>query len=457
VLELETGNQAPVADATVLAEPMAARLGEAFRFVIPDTAFADPEGETLTYSLSTEDGSALPDWLNFDAATRTLSGTPPADSTPTRLSFTLTATDPEGLSARQSFVLELETGNQAPVGADDVLTTAKTGVVNTPVAGGVLANDSDPDSTDSLSVTAVNGETAQVGVAITLSGGGTLTLNADGSYRFDPGTAYQSLKTGETATESVRYTLADGRGGTADATLTLTIQGSNSAPSLDPDKTVYIDQYTDHKPTAGNRYGLSITDPVDREGDSLSVQIDAVPTQGAVSKSDGTVVLGGTLISQNDLAGLHYSPAADATGDMGQISYSVSDGVAIQQRAIQIHVNPVQYLDISPDQTVVPEGNDGTTFAGFTLVRSGDSSRAATVDWSLARDTTVDAQDFADGTPLSGTIRFEAGETRQSLSFEIKGDGLVEPSESLRVQIDRVTVIPAGGPDSGAFACRNGK
>ncbi|MGI9214087.1 MAG: putative Ig domain-containing protein, partial [Methylococcaceae bacterium] len=120
-IRINGSNQAPVADATVLAEPMAARLGEAFSFVIPESAFADPEGETLTYVLGLEDSSALPDWLSFDAATRTLSGTPPVDAAVTSLNFTLTATDPEGLSARQSFVLELETGNQAPVADTTVL------------------------------------------------------------------------------------------------------------------------------------------------------------------------------------------------------------------------------------------------------------------------------------------------------------------------------------------------
>lgn len=42
----------------------------------PDT-FVDPDaGQTLTYTAARADGSALPEWLVFDAQTRTFSGRP---------------------------------------------------------------------------------------------------------------------------------------------------------------------------------------------------------------------------------------------------------------------------------------------------------------------------------------------------------------------------------------------
>jgi uncharacterized delta-60 repeat protein len=43
---------------------------------IPADAFYDPDGDVLVYSASLPDGSPLPEWLSFDAATRTLSGKP---------------------------------------------------------------------------------------------------------------------------------------------------------------------------------------------------------------------------------------------------------------------------------------------------------------------------------------------------------------------------------------------
>ena len=47
-----------------------------FSFTIPNDSFTDIDGDVLTYTATLEDGSALPSWLSFDAATQTFSGTP---------------------------------------------------------------------------------------------------------------------------------------------------------------------------------------------------------------------------------------------------------------------------------------------------------------------------------------------------------------------------------------------
>lgn len=52
----------------------------AWSFMVPANTFTDAEGNALSYSASLSDGSVLPVWLNFDAATRTYSGTPPFGS-----------------------------------------------------------------------------------------------------------------------------------------------------------------------------------------------------------------------------------------------------------------------------------------------------------------------------------------------------------------------------------------
>ncbi|OLO06292.1 hypothetical protein BTW08_18355, partial [Salinicola sp. MH3R3-1] len=81
-----------------------------------------------------------------------------------------------------------------------------------------------------LSVSAVNGVTGSVGQAIAGSNGGTFTLNADGSYSFNPGTAFDRLAAGQTDTTKVSYTVSDGQGGTVTSTLTVTVTGTNDAP-----------------------------------------------------------------------------------------------------------------------------------------------------------------------------------------------------------------------------------
>ena len=54
---------APLADA-------AGQAGEDFSYVLAAWAFSNPDGDALSYSASLADGSALPSWLSFDAASR---------------------------------------------------------------------------------------------------------------------------------------------------------------------------------------------------------------------------------------------------------------------------------------------------------------------------------------------------------------------------------------------------
>src|SRR5690606_38707516 len=69
----------PQNTAPVVAKPIADQTATekaAFSLVIPANTFSDADGDSLTLSVTRADGSALPSWLSFDAATRTLSGTP---------------------------------------------------------------------------------------------------------------------------------------------------------------------------------------------------------------------------------------------------------------------------------------------------------------------------------------------------------------------------------------------
>jgi len=94
----------------------------------------------------------------------------------------------------------------------------------------LLANDTDPDASDVLTITAVGGAAGNVATATAGTGGGLFTINADGSYDFDPNGEFEGLDVGETAMTTISYTVDDGNGGTDTATVTLTVQGVNDAP-----------------------------------------------------------------------------------------------------------------------------------------------------------------------------------------------------------------------------------
>ncbi|MBH8561383.1 FG-GAP repeat protein [Nostoc sp. CENA67] len=117
------------------------------------------------------------------------------------------------------------TTNQTPVGVNDTATTDEDTAVNI----SVLANDSDPDN-DPLTVTAVNGNTIAVGTSIFLSSGAFLTLNADGTFTYNPNGQFDTLGVGENGSDSFTYTVSDGSF-TSTATVNLTINGVNDAPT----------------------------------------------------------------------------------------------------------------------------------------------------------------------------------------------------------------------------------
>ncbi|HEX8609998.1 MAG TPA: putative Ig domain-containing protein [Telluria sp.] len=97
-------NRAPVPTQAI--GTVEAAQGTPFAFVLPAKTFVDPDGDAFANKMIMADGSAWPAWLAFDAATRTLSGTPPAGTAPV-LSLMLNATDNSGLASDMIFKLNV--------------------------------------------------------------------------------------------------------------------------------------------------------------------------------------------------------------------------------------------------------------------------------------------------------------------------------------------------------------
>src|SRR5262249_50297716 len=125
--------------------------------------------------------------------------------------------------------------NHAPVANADV--NAVTEDTVPPVSGNVLSNDTDPDATDTHSVTAVNGVAGNVGGNVT-GPYGTLHLNIDGTYTYTLNNALasvQALAQGQQVTDVFGYTNSDNHGASSSSTLTITITGTNDAAVLSSD------------------------------------------------------------------------------------------------------------------------------------------------------------------------------------------------------------------------------
>lgn len=77
--ELTIANTNDAPESTLALSDQTAYEGQAINFAIPDGSFADVDAaDVLTYSATLSDGSELPTWLDFNAATQTFSGVPSA-------------------------------------------------------------------------------------------------------------------------------------------------------------------------------------------------------------------------------------------------------------------------------------------------------------------------------------------------------------------------------------------
>ncbi|ULJ70394.1 putative Ig domain-containing protein [Wielerella bovis] len=108
----EKPNRAPIATVSNFISPIF-KENEAITYTLPETLFIDDDVDPLTYHVQSANGEALPEWLNFDSKTRTLSGMPDFESAgfyPLRI----IATDSKGLSSSMTWQLEVSDTNRAP-------------------------------------------------------------------------------------------------------------------------------------------------------------------------------------------------------------------------------------------------------------------------------------------------------------------------------------------------------
>ena len=215
-------------------------------------------------------------------------------------SFTYEAKDNLGLLSTPATVsLTIYHVNHPPVANPDSATTDEKHAVS----GNVLTNDTDVDN-DPLTVSFVNGNTAvgQSVTSVTLPSGAQVTMQANGSYTYDPNGAFNYLAAGATASDGFTYSISDGQGGMASASVTITITGVDDAPVAQNAATS-----VGHRSAAGVDVTLTANDV---DSSTLTYSIVNAP-------SHGTVTLSGNVA--------HYVPAGDSVGS-DTFTWKANDG-----------------------------------------------------------------------------------------------------------------------------------
>ncbi len=305
--------------------------------------------------------------------------------------------------------------NDTPTAVNDTDSVNEDGTVTkTGAQDDVLTDDSDPDESPTLTVTAIQpsgGSSSNVSSGSTYASSGTsvtgtygtLIIGADGSYTYTADqSAADALDAGDTEDDVFTYTVTDENGATATATITITVTGINDTPVaqndvgvIEEDATLTVANgdnanETDDSGSTYNATGEHSGDVIntsssthqDSDADaSASLSVSQIKKDGgsnsAVSSgssynSSGTSVTGtyGTLTIGADGS---YSYVADqAAADALDLNdsvtdtfvYTLSDGTATTTADIVITVLGVNDTPVAVDDTDVVTENQTVTKTG---------------------------------------------------------------------------------------------
>ena len=222
-------------------------------------------------------------------------------------SFTYTASDGTAVSNVATVTVTVTAVNDGPVAVNDTTTTPE----DTAVTIAVLSNDSDVDG-DPLAVTRIVGPPF-----------GSAVINPDGTITYTPAPNYSGG-------DILIYTVSDGHGANATATVIVMITGVNDAPVAVDDAASTLEERAVSGTVLGND-----TDADD--GATLAATLVSSPANGIVTlASDGSFT---------------YTPAANFHGT-DSFAYTASDGRALSNAAtVTITVTAVNDAPVAVNDT----------------------------------------------------------------------------------------------------------
>ncbi|MCL6376362.1 tandem-95 repeat protein [Pectobacterium brasiliense] len=361
-LTITNVNDVPVVATPI--PPQSVAQDGSLNFAIPAGTFTDPDGDTLSLSATLADGSPLPGWLTFNAATGTFSGTP-GNTDVGSLSIRVTATDGSNASVHTDFSLTITNVNDAPVVATPIpaQSVAQDGSLNFTVPPGTFT---DPDG-DTLTLSATLADGSPLPSWIIFN-------PATGTFSGTPGNA-------DVGSLSIRVTATDSSNASVHTDFSLTITNVNDVPVVAtpiPPQSVVQDGSLSFTVPSG-----TFTDP---DGDTLTLSAtlaDGSPLPGWITFNPATGTFSGT----------------PGNSDIGNLSIKVTanDGDASISTTFSLTVTPSNQAPVVstpiPPQSVAQDG-------GFNFtVPSGTFS-------DPDGDTLTLSATLADGSPLPSWITF---------------------------------------------------
>ncbi|QDU15104.1 Calx-beta domain protein [Gimesia maris] len=384
------------------------------------------------------------------------------------ITYSYNVIDGNGGVTAQSATITITGENDAPVANNGTLSATEDG---TTVTTGILVSDVDSDNDASSLTYAITVDPSE----------GTAESNDDGTFTFNPGTAFQDLAAGETRVVTFTYTATDAHSVVGTGTITVTVTGVNDAPTVnapvvstvtEDDSSFSLDllagasdvdqadtlSISDLTLTGGDALGVTVNgtsldiDPsaytglAVGESEVITYSFDVIDGNGGVVAQTATI----TITGVNDAPTVAASVNSTVTEDDGSFSLDlltnandvdltdtlhISDLTLTGGDALGITVNGTS-LDIDPSAyTGLAAGESEVITYSYNVIdgNGGEIAQTATITITGVNDVpTLDA--ISDPTAIDE----DAGEQTINLTGITAGGG-----ESQTLTVTAVSDNPA--------------
>ncbi|MEW5744165.1 MAG: PKD domain-containing protein, partial [Nitrospirota bacterium] len=309
----------------------------------------------------------------------------------------------------------ISTQNSAPVAVNDSYDVLEDSTLNIG-SPGVLGNDTDADG-NTLTASLVSASS------------GPLALNANGSFSYTPPANFNG-------SDSFIYKNNDGTTDSNTATVAITVQPVNDAPTLDPISDLTINQ------NAGLQT-VNLTGIGTGAANELQTLTITATSNNTALIPNPTI----TYTSPNTTGSLGFTPASGQSGT-ATVTVTVQDnggtlngGVDTFIRTFTVTVNPPAIPTVAitaSDQNAAEASSDPGT---FTVTRTGATTNPLTVSYTVS-GTATNTDDYA---ALSGSITIPAGQSSAAITIAPVDDTQIEGAETviLTLAADAAYVIGA--------------
>jgi uncharacterized delta-60 repeat protein len=199
--------------------------------------------------------------------------------------FQYAAIDSQGASATATVTIIVNSQPDKPVAQNDAYQFSRNSLFSVSAESGLLANDFNIET----------GELTVTTTPVTVPQNGTLNLNSDGSFTYQPNADFSGV-------DSFSYSISNVQGLTATAQVTLSESGNNTFPEASDD------QFTIAEDSSATQLNVLAND-TDADGDTITL-FNVNSTLGSASIVNGQI---------------EYTPPANFSGQT-VLTYSITDG-----------------------------------------------------------------------------------------------------------------------------------